>query len=42
MAKMQAIDLLQVKWNYKIKKRFPQGGGVGVGWVLGEEKGNRE
>jgi hypothetical protein len=41
MEKMQAIDLLQVTRNKRVKKRFPQGRGVGGGWILGEETGNK-
>src|ERR1035438_1006821 len=38
---MQAIDILQVTRNKMVKKRFPQGRGVGGEWILGEETGNK-
>jgi hypothetical protein len=34
---MQVIENVQVTRNLRAEKRFPQGGGVGVGGFLGEE-----
>jgi hypothetical protein len=39
MAKMQTIDILQVTQNKMVKKRFPQGGGVGGRVDFGGRKG---
>jgi hypothetical protein len=41
MVKMQAVYFMQVTRNKMIEKRFPQGGGVGVRSILGEETENK-
>jgi hypothetical protein len=41
MAKMHTIDYVQVTRNKMVEKRFPQGRGVGVRWILGEETENK-
>jgi hypothetical protein len=42
MAKMQAIDSVQVINNERAKKRLPHVGGVGGRVDLGEEMGKRD
>jgi hypothetical protein len=41
MVKMHVIDFLQVTMNKNVEKRFPQGRGVGVRSILGEETVNK-
>ena len=42
MAKMHVIETVLVTRNIRAEKRFPQGRGVGVGCILGEETEKRE
>jgi hypothetical protein len=39
---MQAIDYVEVTSNEEAEKRPPQGRGVGVRWILGEETGKMD
>ena len=39
---MQAVYSVQVTANERIEKRFPQGRGVGVSGIVGEETGKRD